>query len=253
MSDLNDILEGEDTPAEAVEAPIEQQEVETPQGGQPRDAEGKFAPKGEESAPPAQEDKAEVGLKAALAAERQKRQEAENRYTQDVQGLRQEVEALKAPKEPEAPPPSIWEDEAGTFNHFGKQFTQTAVQQATMQSRLQTSEMLMMQEPGFTEAKQDVYQFVGENPAVNAEVLNSPHPWQAAYKAYKNHQTMQQLGTTDLTEIEAKMREKIMAEMQQQQPPQQAIPSSLADAQSARGSGQSAAAQALSLDDILKA
>jgi hypothetical protein len=251
MSDLNNILEGEDAPVEAVEAPQESEQpvAETPEVEQ--DEQGRSTPKGEEGAPPAQEDKAEAGLKAALTAERQKRQDIESRYAQDIETLRREMESLKAPKEPEAPPPTLWEDEQGWQQHFGTQVTQTAVEQAAQQSRLQTSELLMMQNAeDFAQIKQDLVNFVGQNPSVNAEVANSPHPWQAAYKAYKNHQTMQELGTTDLSEIEAKLREKIMAELQEQKPAKPTIPQSLADAQSARGVGQEPA-QNLSIEDIL--
>lgn len=256
MSDLNDILEGEGTAVDPMEAPqlpeaTEQPEVvETPPEGPARDAQGRFAPKGEESAPPAQDENAEAGLKAGISAERKRRQEAEARYDE----LRREIDAMKAaqPAEPPAPPPSIWEDEQGTFNHYGQQFTQEAVAAATQQSRLQASEMMMMQNAeDFTDLKADIHRFVGENPAVNADVAASPHPWQTAYKAYKNHQTMQQLGTTDISELEAKLREKITAELQQQQPaPTPTVPTSLADAQSARGSG-NPAANPLSLEDLL--
>lgn len=251
MSDLNDILEGEEQPVEAVEAQQEapEQPQEPVESGQPRGPDGKFAPKGEDAGTPPAEEKAETGLKAGIAEERRKRQAAEARFDE----LKREIEALKNAqlKEPEAPPPSIWEDEQGTFNHYGQQFTQTAVQQATQQARLQTSELLMMQNTeDFADLREDIFRFVGENPAVNTEVQNSPHPWQTAYKAFKNHQTMQQLGTTDLAELEAKMREKIMAEMQQQPAPTQ-IPRSLADAQSSRSSAQTAGNNPLSLDDIL--
>lgn len=254
MSDLDDILEGDDNAAPVEQAPEPQeapQEAEEATEGPNRGPDGKFAPKGEETAPPAEEDKAETGLKAAAAAERRKRQEAEQRYQSDIEALRRELDQLKQPKEPEAPPPDMWGDTENWQQHFGSQITQQAVQQAQTQARLNTSELLMMQNSeDFTELKPEIFRFVGENPAVNADVANSPHPWQTAYKAFKNHQTMQQLGTTDLSEIEAKMREKIMAEMQQQKPPQPNVPQSLADAQSARGSG-NPANNPLSLDDIL--
>ena len=242
MSDLDNILdEGEelDTP-EIQPVATEPEDDGTPKGN-------------DDGAMPAPtEDKQDAGLKAAAAAERRKRQEVEQRYQQDIETLRRELESLKAPAQPPAAPPTVWEDEQGAFQHYGQQFTQTAVQQAAQLARLQTSELLMMQaEPEFETLKQDVFQFVGSNPAINAEVQNSPHPWQTAFKAFKNHQTMQQLGTTDLSEIEAKLREKIMAELQTQTPQQPNIPQSLADAQSSR---QSAKPQAnnLSLDDILK-
>lgn len=254
MSDFDDILEGEDDAAPVERAPEPQeapQEAETPTDGPNRAPDGKFAPKGnDDGAMPAPNEDKTVPI-GSYQAEKQKRQEWERRYQEDIQTLRRELESLKAPKEPPAPPPSIWEDEQGTFQHYGQQFTQTAVHEATMLARLQTSELLMMQNAeDFADLKQDIFRFVGENPAVNADVQNSPHPWQTAYKAFKNYQTMQQLGTTDLTEIEAKMREKVMAELQQQQPAQPTIPRSLADAQSARGSG-NPANNPLSLDDIL--
>lgn len=245
MSDLDNILdEGEE-----LSTPVAQEPV-TPE--QPRNDEGKFTPKGnDDGAMPAPNESKTVPI-GSYQAEKQKRQEWESRYNQDIETLRKELESLKAPKEPPAPPPSIWEDEQGTFQHYGQQFTQTAVEQAAYVARLQTSELLMSQaDPEFEAAKQDVFQFVGSNPAINAEVQKSPHPWQTAFKAFKNHQAMQQLGATDLSEIEAKMREKIMAELQAQPPAQPNIPRSLADAQSARASAQSAPGNPLSLQDIL--
>ena len=245
MSDLENILdEGEE-----LSTPVAQEPV-TPE--QPRDDEGKFAPKGnDDGAMPAPSESKTVPI-GSYQAEKQKRQEWESRYQQDIETLRRELESLKAPAQPPAPPPSIWEDEQGTFQHYGQQFTQSAVEQAAYVARLQTSELLMMQaDPEFETVKQDVYQFVGSNPAINAEVQKSPHPWQTAYKAFKNHQAMQQLGTTDLAEIEAKLREKIMADLQAQAPAQPTIPRSLADAQSSRASAQSAPGNPLSLQDIL--
>lgn len=245
MSDLDNILD-EGSEEAVTEAPV----VETPQIE--RDEAGKFAPKGnDDGAMPAPTEEKTVPI-GSYQAEKQKRQEWERRYQSDIETLRRELESLKAPKEPPAPPPSIWEDEQGTFQHYGQQFTQSAVQQAAYVARLNTSELLMMQaDPEFVTAKPDVFEFVGANPAINAEVQNSPHPWQTAYKAFKNHQAMQQLGTTDLSEIEAKLREKIMAELQQQPTAQPNIPRSLADAQSARASAQSAPGNPLSLQDIL--
>lgn len=253
MEELDNILEGKDAPEiQASEPEKAPQEAEQSSGEPNRAPDGKFAPKANDDGSMAEpeEDSKTVPFQS-YKAEKQKRQEWETRYQNEVEALRRELEEMRKPKEPEAPPPSIWEDEQGTFNHYGQQFTTQAVQAATMQSRLQTSELLMMQSAeDFTDLKQDIFRFVGENPAVNAEVQNSPHPWQTAYKAFKNHETMKQLGTTDLSELEAKLREQITAELQQQQAPQQKLPQSLADAQSAKGSG-SPANNPLSLDDIL--
>jgi hypothetical protein len=175
MSDLDNILdEGEELSTSVTQEPA------TPE--QPRTDEGKFAPKGNDDGamPAPTEDTPKQVPMGSYQAEKQKRQELEARLAQ----LEREIQAKQQPPEPPAPPPSVWEDEQGTFQHYGQQVTQTAVQQAAYVSRLQTSELLMMQaDPEFVDAKQDIYQFVGSNPVINAEVQNSPHPWQTAFKA----------------------------------------------------------------------
>lgn len=257
MSDLNDILEGEDTPVDAVEptqgqeAPQAPQEAVKPTVELKSGAESGVEPKGESAGTPPAEDKAEAGLKAGIAAERRKRQEAEARYAQDIDVLRREIAALKQPQEPPAPPPSVWDDEQGTFNHYGKEITSQAVQVATQQARLDTSAMMAAQEfQDFRDIQSDVLEYVKSQPVLQAEVMNNPHPWKAAYTAFKNHETMTQLGVTNLEEVKAKMREELMAEMQAQ-PTQPQIPASLADAQSARGSAQAPGNKPMTLEDIL--
>jgi hypothetical protein len=68
-----------------------------------------------------------------------------------------------------------------------------------------------------------------QNPAVVQQAMADPHPWGKAYEIAKNHKTMTELGAVDLADLEAKMREKIMAEMQQGQTPvpQATVPPSL--------------------------
>lgn len=241
MDELENILN--DAPAEVNEQ--EEPAAET-QAEQPRAPDGKFAPKGnDDGVMPAPEDEAKQVPIGSYKAEKEKRQALEAQ----IEALRREMEQRN--QEPPAPPPSIWEDEQGTFHHYGQQFTQSAVQQAAYVSRLQTSELLMMQaDPEFVSVKNDVYEFVGANPAVNAEVQSSPHPWQTAYNAFKTHRTMQELGATNIAELEAKLREQITAEMAQKAPVAPNLPRSLADAQSARGGGNAPPAP-LSLEDIL--
>lgn len=244
MEDLDDILEGEGQPVEAVEAP---QPEEAPQE-QPRDENGQFAAKGEESAPPAQEEDRSKGLEAGIAAERRKRQEAEERY----QTLEAEIAALKAkPAEPPAPAPDMWEDTPGWQNHFGQEVASVAVQQATMNARLDMSEMMVRQSnEDFDELKPQILQFMRENPAVQQQVLSDPHPWQKAYRMVKNQQAMTELGATDLESLKAQLTEQIKAEMAQQAPAAPNLPQSLADAQSSKQGG-APMTNNLSLDDIL--
>lgn len=248
---LSDILSEEDTDAQAEirsslpEAPPETGvEPEEPREEPVRDESGKFAPKEpKEAEPPSALPK---DVYEPLRAVRD-----ENKALKDqLEALRREVQ--QKPQEPPAPPPTIWEDEQGTFQHYGRQFTQTAVEQAAFISRLQTSELLMMQaEPEFEKVKQDVYQFVGSNPAVNAEVQNSPHPWQTAYRAYKNQQTMQELGATDINQLRERIRAEIEAEMAAGKPAMPNIPPSLSSQRSVDGRSGPAWAGPKPLSDLL--
>ena len=111
---------------------------------------------------------------------------------------------------------------------------------------------MMQADPEFVSVKNDVYEFVGKNPAINAEVQNSPHPWQTAYNAFKTHRTMQELGATDIQTLEAKIREQILAEQQAQQPVAPRIPPSLSSSRSVSSRNGPAWSGPPSLGDLLK-
>lgn len=252
MDDLNDILEGEDTPAEAQQPPVEQEAppVEQTAENVDRDEQGRFAPKGEEDAPPASEDKAAKGQEAALVAERRKRQEAQER----LEKLERQFAELQAPKQPEQPP-SMWEDEGKWQEHFGTQVVSTAVQQATTNAKLDMSEMMARQSfDDFEEVKAEFVTMMQENPALQQQALNDPHPWNRAYQIAKNARTMKELGATDIEGLKAKLLEQLKAEQAEQvtEAKRPAIPQSLAGEQSARGGNPQAATVNQSLDDILK-
>lgn len=206
MKSLDEILGDEEPVAAPVEQAIEakQPEVEQPQAppAQPRDESGKFAPK-EPAEKPDQLPQEEY---KALKAEREKRQTLEGQLAE----LSQQMEQLKNPPQPPAPPPSVWEDEQGAFQHFGQQ----VVSQATLNARLDMSEMMMRQaNPDFEEMKQVFVSLMKDNPVLQKQALSDPHPWNKAYQIAKNHQTMQELGATDVASLEAKLREKIHAEL----------------------------------------
>ena len=102
----------------------------------------------------------------------------------------------------------------------------------------------------FDDMKATFIELMQANPSLQQQALADPHPWNKAYQIAKNHKAMQELGATDVTELEAKLREKIQAEMAgsiQQSP---TLPNSLADAQSARSNSAAPPAR-LSLNDIL--
>lgn len=179
----------------------------------------------EAGSPPA--DKAAKGQEAAIVAERRKRQEVEAQLEQ----LRREISAK--PKEPETPPPSIWEDEQGAFQHFGGQAVSQAVQRATFEAKLNHSEFYARKNiDGFGDAWDDLNAWLSENPSVAQQATSDIDPWGYAYRAFQNQRTMQELGATDLKSLEAKIREKILAEQQAQQPPAPSMPRSLSTTRS---------------------
>lgn len=247
---LDDLIPAQEAgdAVQAEAAPEPAPEPETGSDGPQRDDKGRFAAKGVEpeetqgTVPPT--DKLPKEDYKAIREEREKRQAAEARLA----ALEQQLQSLQAPQEPPAPPPSLWEDEQGWGNHVVGQ----AVEASAFQAKLSASEIAMLQATtDFADLKPQVYEFVGQNPAVNQQVATSAHPWKTAYDAFKKHQTMQELGAVDLADLEAKIEARIREELAAQQPGPAAvaIPTSLADAQSARVAGQGVAP--MTLDDIL--
>ena len=206
MKSLDEILGDEETVVAPVEQAIEakQPEVEHPQAppAQPRDESGKFAPK----EPAEKPDQLPQEDYKAVKEWRTKAQTLEGQLAE----LSQQMEQLKNPPQPPAPPPSVWEDEQGAFQHFGQQ----VVSQATLNARLDMSEMMMRQaNPDFEDMKQVFISLMKDNPVLQQQALSDPHPWNKAYQIAKNHKTMQELGATDVASLEAKLREKIQAEL----------------------------------------
>lgn len=245
---LDDLIPAQD----AAEAPVVEAapepapEPETGSDGPQRDDKGRFAAKGVEpetdAVPPT--DKLPKEDYKAIREEREKRQAAERR----LEALEQQFQQLQAPKETPAPPPTIWEDEQGWQQHLQQQ----VLQQADQLSRINASEMAARaQHQDFQEMFDTFNEMAAQNPSIVQQAMADPHPWGKAYQIAKNAKAMQELAAVDLTDLEAKiearLREKLAAEAPAPAPV--AIPSSLADAQSARTAGQGVAP--LSLDDIL--
>lgn len=207
---------------------VEEQPVDD---GQPRDEHGRFAPKGvEESAPPAP-DKLPQDVYEPLKAVRVENKQLKERLADFEARLNQQ-------QNPPAPPPDMFETPEDWQQHFGGQVVSTAVQQATFAARLDMSEMMMRQaNPDFDEMKEVFVGLMSENPVLQQQALADPHPWNKAYQIAKNHKAMQELGATDVQSLEAKIREKVLAEMQQQVPPvtRQGLPPTLAAEQNVGG------------------
>ncbi len=182
-------------------APEEQPE------GQPRGEDGKFVAKQEtgveDEAPPANQLPQEEYK--AIREEREKRQKLEA----ELEAIKQQLQ--QKPQEPPPPPPSMWEDEQAWQQHFGSQ----VVQQAALNAKLDLSEMLCRRDNAdFDDMKARFLEMAQQNPALRDEALADPDPWGKAYRIAKNAATMAELGATDVSELEAKLREKIMAELQ---------------------------------------
>lgn len=241
MDDLDQFLDETNEPTET--------EVAQPETiGQPRDETGKFAPKETgvepqetaESVPP-------TGLPQetfkGLKEEREKRQAAESRLT----ALEAQLQSYQQPKEPPAPPPSVWEDEQA----YGGHIVSTAVQQATFNAKLDMSEMMTRQaNTDFEDMKAKFLEMAAQNPSLQQQALADPHPWNKAYQIAKNAVKMEALGAVDVSELEAKIRAELEAKYAAQPQAQVTLPTSLAGAQSARGSA--AQPSTFSFDDIFR-
>lgn len=215
-----------DEPSEVIDVADDPQPDPEP-ASQPRDENGRFAKKGEEeSASPAPVEEPAFDH-AAVKGERSRRQAAEQErdtLRADIEALKSQLQSLQQPKEPEAPPPSLWEDEQGWQQHFGGQIAQ----QASFNARLDMSEMLASQaHEDFDHIKAKFLEMAQGNPALAQQALQAKHPWEKAYQIAKNAATAAELGATNIAELEAKLREQIMAEMQAQQPARPGIPPSL--------------------------
>lgn len=251
---LNDEPAGAVEAVEAETASEPTQEAESPSDGRARGPDGKFVSKQqdkgvEEAGPPP--DKLPQDEYKAIREEREKRQSLEREIT----ALKEQFQSLQKPKEPEAPPPSLWEDEQGWQQHFGQSVVSTAVQQATMNAKLDMSEMMMRQaNPDFDEIKDTFLTLAKENPALAQQALADPHPWNKAYHIAKNHKTMADLGATDLDSLKAKIREELMAEMQAQAPASTsaAIPPTLTMERNAGSRSGPAWAGPASLSELLR-
>lgn len=198
-----------------------QEAPETEASAPPRDEHGRFLPKETgDTAEPETEPTAEVpptnqGLPPetfkGLKEEREKRQ----RLEAELEALKAQFQAAQQPKEPPAPPPSVWEDEQA----YGGHLVNEAVQQANTVAMLNMSKMLNRREkPDFDQMEEKFLQMAQMNPALAQQALSDPDPWGKAYQIAKNAATMEELGATDLETLKAQLREQLLAEAAAQVP-----------------------------------
>lgn len=210
----------------------------------PRDEQGRFAPKGvEESAPPAPVNELPQDVYEPLKAVRGENQQLKAR-------LAEYERQMQAIQNPPAPPPDVFEDTDGFRQHVTTDAASVATERAIYASKLQTSQMLLMQEvPNLSEIKEELMEFVGSNPAINEQVATSEHPWRTAYQAFKNYQTMQELGATDVDSLREQIRQEELAKLQSQRP---TLPPSLANERSVGQRSGPAWTGPSALEDILR-
>lgn len=194
--------------------------------GPARGPDGKFIPKGDkEDAPPASDDD-RVPI-TAIQDERRKRQELERRLAEYEQKLQQL-------SNPPAPPVDMFDDPTAWQSQFGEQVIQSSVSQASLNARLDMSEMMVAQaHDDFDDMRPKILEFMDANPAVRQEILAARHPWAKAYQMVKNNERAKEIGATDIDSLKAAIRAELEAELKAQQPPVD-IPQTLATAQSGR-------------------
>lgn len=139
---------------------------------------------------------------SALEDERRKRQDLSKR-----------LEALEQPKAEPEEPKDLWEDTQGWQDQFGNQVVQTAVDKARMDSRLDTSEMMVRQSnPDFDAMKAKFLEMAEANPVLGQKALADPHPWNYAYNAAKNAGEMEAMGATSIEEVREQVRKEMAEE-----------------------------------------
>lgn len=179
MSDNFEEIIGEEAEPEAVET--ETEEVSTEPVEEPNEAE-----KPEPTVP-----------LSAMIEERSKRQALEMLLNQPQK--RQEPQPI----------PDVFEDQAAYTQHVLQ-----AVQQARVATKMEMSRFLAEKEYG-KDAVEDAVAYFNDHPG-SGQFLNSPSPFHAAVEYVRQQRVAEEVGT-DPAAYEAKLRAKILQELQAKQ------------------------------------
>lgn len=207
----------------------------------PRDEQGRFAPK-TETPPQAQQHQQEAPV-AAVLEERRKRQEAER----EREVYRQQLEQYQR-----QPAPSVLEDEEG--------WKQAQRQEQAAREALLLSKTV----PDYQDAYNAVLEAAQANPTLEATIMTAPVPAVAILEEgrkiieqRKREKLLEEIG--DPATFEERVRAKVLAELQAQQPAPQpgiaalSLPPSLATTRSVNAPRTSATwSGPTPLGDILK-
>jgi hypothetical protein len=185
------------------------------------------------SAPPAEPtEKQHVAPLTALLDEREKRQAAE-REAAELRAWRQQQEAAQRAAQMQAPDPR--QDPAAAL-----EYQRTVFQQQLYNARLGQSRFLAEQQFGKATVD-EAFSFFDKNPALSHQFVDHPSPFHAAVEFYKRQKVAEEVGADPdayRARLEAEIREKLMAEMQQPVQPKPRLPGSLAAAPAAGGVGE---------------
>lgn len=150
-----------------------------------------------------------------LLSERDKRkaaEEAARTREAELAALRQEIEALKAPKPEPQHLPDPLADPQGYAAALQERQTQIA-----LNAKLDVSENLARQQHGTKVDEALAWLKQRQGTPEHLAILRQPHPYGAMLEAYERDKALQELGDprTARERLEAEIRAKIMAEMQQ--------------------------------------
>ena len=196
MSDLENIINGEQPETEAAEPPVEQE----------------AAPEPAESVEAAEPAEPEKETEPVTAAEPEKAEEPQTVPVGVVQELRRELRELKAAqnKPQPAPVPDVFEDPQGY-----QAYMQDAVRSGVTSTKLEMSRFMAEKEFG-AETVEAAYEYFNAHPEQSAALLSHPSPFHAAVEYYNQQRVAQEIGSDPAAyaaKLEADLRAKIEAEM----------------------------------------
>lgn len=204
-------VEDQTEPVEAAEAEPEPESIE---------AEGE---KQEDPAPPAESKEADKSIPLTALLDERERRQALQRELDDLRRWKQQQEAAKeAPKAPD-----FYESPDDRLQYERSQF-----QQMLMATKMQQSQFLASREYG-EEMVNEALAWFDQNPQLSHQFVNHPSPMHAAVEFYKRQKVAEEIGTDPdgyRQRLEAEIREKLMAEMQQGTIARPKPPASLASA-----------------------
>lgn len=184
-----------------------------------------------------------------LKSERTKRQEearlreeAERRadqYRRDLEEVQRSIQAAQRQhqQQHQQPPPDVWSDPEGALRYQAQALQQQFAQQR-YQDRVATSDALLRPQLKDYDATVNLaIERNGRDPQFMQALYSHPMPGQFAYDAGKRIRMLETIGD-DLEGYEAKVREKVLAELKQGNRGQpQRFPGTLADATASGAQG----------------